>query len=81
MYTMEFSRVEKSMIIHDLKRQRRLHRKLNDSTHFSDFKKAKMATEESAILDRLFSNKEVSLTWYQKLIQWLQKLTKKFSKS
>ena len=64
------------MILHDLKRQRRLHRILNGTTNPSDWK----GSYRWWLPKMIVKTEGLKLTWYQKLIQWLQKLTKKFSR-
>jgi hypothetical protein len=56
------------MIKNDLKRQRRLHRILNGKTNPPDWKQIK----ELSVVKTL--EKMVSLTWWQKIFQWLRKL-------
>ena len=49
------------MLKHDLKRQRRLHRKLNDSTHLPDWKNISLTTELSEIGRELVDKPKESL--------------------
>lgn len=72
------------MFKHDQKRIRRLHRILNGTTNPPDTlierRKRQIEINREMMKPILEDWNKVSLTWYQKLIQWLQKLTKKFSK-
>ena len=57
------------MILNDLKRQRRLHRKLNDSTHLSDYKKRYVDTPISGIVAEISK-----LSLWQRLLNWFKSL-------
>ena len=57
------------MIKNSQKRERRLHRKLNDSTHLADYKRFVVATPNEIAFKEI-----LSLTWWQKILQWLRKL-------
>lgn len=62
------------MIINDLKRQRRLHRKLNDSTHLADWKEFETSYHYAKDYGQVADFKVIQLTWWQKILQWLRKL-------
>ena len=62
------------MIKNSQKRERRLHRKLNDSTHLADWKEPETSYHYAKDYGQVADFKVIKLTWWQKILQWLRKL-------